>query len=112
MRTTVPARTAAPRLCATLVPLAIALPSAAATLEVSVVDDHGRPIENVAVYATPADAAEPAGEATARRARAEAPRPEGYRRDFRASERRDGRAQSVRSDCYTATRHVSIANPH
>jgi len=34
--------------------LAVAARVSAATLEVSVVDDHGKPIEGVAVYATPA----------------------------------------------------------
>jgi plastocyanin len=39
---------------AVLAALAATAHSSAATLEVSVVDDHGKPIENVAVYATPA----------------------------------------------------------
>jgi plastocyanin len=63
MRTTVLGRTAASRLCATIAALAGAAHSAAATLEVHVVDEQGRPIENVAVYATPAHAVEHAGAA-------------------------------------------------
>jgi plastocyanin len=63
MRTTVLARTAALRLCATLAAFAVAAHSVAATLEVSVVDERGRPIEHVAVYATPAHALEHAGTA-------------------------------------------------
>jgi plastocyanin len=54
MRTTVLVRFAGLRLCpllATFVPVAY---SAAAALEVAVVDAQGRPIEDVAVYATPA----------------------------------------------------------
>jgi plastocyanin len=57
MRTTVHVRSAALRLSSLLVALAFAVPSAAATLAVSVVDEQGRPIENVAVYATPAHGA-------------------------------------------------------
>jgi plastocyanin len=58
MRTTVLTRTAALRICAALYAVAAAAHSSAATLEISVVDEQGRPIENVAVYATPAGAAE------------------------------------------------------
>ncbi len=54
MRTTVIGQSAALRLSALLMALALVVPTAAATLEVSVVDDQGRPIENVAVYAMPA----------------------------------------------------------
>ena len=61
MRTTVLGRTAASRFCATIAAFAGAAHSAAATLEVYVVDEQGRPIENVAVYATPAHALEHAG---------------------------------------------------
>ena len=54
MRTTVLVRLAGLRLCPLLATLASAAYSAAATLEISVVDEQGRPIEGVAVYATPA----------------------------------------------------------
>jgi plastocyanin len=57
MRTTVLVSSAALRVSALLVALAAVAPSAAATLEVSVVDEQGRPIENVAVYAMPAHGA-------------------------------------------------------
>ena len=53
MRTTVFVRFAL-RVSSLLAALAPAAYSAAATLEVSVVDEDGRPIEDVAVYATPA----------------------------------------------------------
>jgi plastocyanin len=60
MGTTVRVRFADLRL-GLLLALAAALPARAATLAVSVVDEQGRPIENVAVYAMPADgAAQPA----------------------------------------------------
>jgi plastocyanin len=65
MRTTVLVRTAALRLGSMLAPLAVAAHSAAATLEISVVDEQGRPIENVAVYATSAHAGEHDGTGTA-----------------------------------------------
>ena len=58
MRTTVLTGTAALRICAALSAAAAAAHASAATLEISVVDERGRPIENVAVYATPAGAAE------------------------------------------------------
>ena len=74
MRTTVLIGTAALRLCATLAALAVAVHSAAATLEVSVVDEQGRPIENVAVYATPAHALEHAGSNEAAALTAEKPK--------------------------------------
>ena len=51
---TVPVRVALFRLSSLLAALAPAAYSAAGTLEVSVVDEGGRPIEDVAVYATPA----------------------------------------------------------
>jgi plastocyanin len=57
MRTTVDVLAAALRLSSLLVALTPAVRSAAATLEVSVVDEQGRAIENVAVYATPAHGA-------------------------------------------------------
>jgi plastocyanin len=57
MRTTVLARFVGSRLCPLLATLASAAHSAAATLEIAVVDEQGRPIEGVAVYATPADGA-------------------------------------------------------
>jgi plastocyanin len=62
MGTTVRVRCAELRLGSLLLALAAALPARAATLAVSVVDEQGRPIENVAVYAMPADgaAAQPA----------------------------------------------------
>ena len=65
MSTTVPDRCAALRLASLLLALAGASAAGAATLEVSVVDEQGRPIDNVAVYAVPADgaAAPPAGTA-------------------------------------------------
>src|SRR6185436_9432707 len=53
MRTTVFVRFAL-RVSPLLAALASAAYSAAATLEVSVIDEDGRPIEDVAVYATPA----------------------------------------------------------
>ena len=64
MHTTVLVWTAALRICSAIVALAAAAHSAAATLEVSVVDEQGRPIENVAVYATPANAGEHGGAGT------------------------------------------------
>jgi plastocyanin len=64
MRTTVLVRFAGLRLCS-LLALAPAAHSAAATLEISVVDEQGRPIEDVAVYATSAHGAEHAGTTTA-----------------------------------------------
>jgi plastocyanin len=57
MRTTVLVRFAGLRLCTLLAALAPAAYSAAATLEIAVVDAQGRPIEDVAVYATPAHGA-------------------------------------------------------
>jgi plastocyanin len=60
MSTTLPGRCAA-----LLLAVAAALPGSAATLEVSVVDEQGRPIENVAVYALPADGAAAPRAATA-----------------------------------------------
>ena len=57
MRTTVIVRLAGLRLCPLLATLASAAHSAAATLEISVVDEQGRPIAGVSVYATPADGA-------------------------------------------------------
>ena len=57
MRTTLLVRSAALRLSSLLVAVVPAVHSAAATLEVSVVDEQGRPIENVAVYAMPAHGA-------------------------------------------------------
>ena len=57
MRTTVLVRFAGLRLCPLLATLASAANLAAATLEISVVDEQGRPIAGVAVYATPADGA-------------------------------------------------------
>jgi plastocyanin len=57
MRTTVLGRFAGLRLCPLLATLAPAGYCAAATLEISVVDEQGRPIDGVAVYATPAGGA-------------------------------------------------------
>jgi plastocyanin len=57
MRTTVLVHATALRLSSLLVALAPAVHAAAATLEVSVVDERGQPIENVAVYAMPAHGA-------------------------------------------------------
>jgi plastocyanin len=57
MDTTVRVRCAELRLAPLLLALAAALPAGAGTLAVSVVDEQGRPIENVAVYAMPADSA-------------------------------------------------------
>jgi len=54
MRTKVLLRSAGLRLCPLLLTLGSAAQSAAATLEVTVVDQEGRPIDDVAVYATPA----------------------------------------------------------
>ena len=54
---TVPVRVALFRLSSLLAALAPAAYSAAGTLEVSVVDEGGRPIEDVAVYATPLSSA-------------------------------------------------------
>lgn len=62
------------RLGAVLTALGVAAPSAAAVLEVTVVDESGRGIENVAVYATAADAAIEHG-ATAAAAESSAPPP-------------------------------------
>ena len=70
MRTTVIVRFAGLRLCSLLATLASAANSAAATLEISVVDEQGRPIAGVSVYATPAGAVEHDG-AHAAAARAE-----------------------------------------
>ncbi|HET7607101.1 MAG TPA: methylamine utilization protein [Gammaproteobacteria bacterium] len=56
MRTTAFVRVACLRLGSLLAALAPAAYSAAATLEISVVDEQGRPIDDVAVYATPAHA--------------------------------------------------------
>lgn len=53
MRTTALVRFGSLRLSTLLAALAPAAYSAAATLEVSVVDEQGKPIEDVAVYATP-----------------------------------------------------------
>ena len=57
MRTTVLVRFAGLRLCPLLATLASAAYAAAATIEISVADEQGKPIEGVAVYATPADGA-------------------------------------------------------
>jgi plastocyanin len=57
MRMTVLVRPAALRLSSLLLALAPAVHGAAATVEVSVVDEQGQPIENVAVYAMPAHGA-------------------------------------------------------
>jgi len=57
MRTTVLVRFGLLGLSSLLAALAPAAYSAAATLEISVVDEEGRPIEEVAVYATPTDGA-------------------------------------------------------
>ncbi len=73
MRTTVLVSSAALRLSALLVALATAATSAAATLEVSVVDEQGRPIENAAVYAMPSHGAGPHGTTGAAVAHAAAP---------------------------------------
>jgi plastocyanin len=73
MRTTA-VRSAASRLGSLLAALGAAAPCAAGVLEVSVVDDDGRPIENVAVYATRADAAAEHG-ATAAAAESSGPAP-------------------------------------
>jgi plastocyanin len=76
MRTTFLVRSAALRLSSLLAVLAPAVYSAAATLEVSVVDANGQPIENVAVYAMPAHGAGghgAAGEAVAHAAAEPAP---------------------------------------
>jgi len=54
MRTKLLLRFAGLRLCPLLLTLGSAAQSAAATLEVTVVDQEGRPIDDVAVYATPA----------------------------------------------------------
>ncbi len=61
MRTTVLVRFAGLRLCSLLLAVAAAANSTAATLEISVVDEQGRPIEEVAVYATPAHAVDHGG---------------------------------------------------
>jgi len=58
MRTTALVRFAGLPLGSLLAALGTATHANAATIEVSVVDDQGRPIENVAVYATPAHAVE------------------------------------------------------
>jgi plastocyanin len=65
MRTTVLVRFAGLRLCPLLATLASAAYSAAATLEISVVDEQGRPVDGVAVYATPSGAAQHEGTAAA-----------------------------------------------
>jgi plastocyanin len=54
MRTKVVLGSAGLQLCSLLLALAPAAYSGAATLEISVVDEQGRPIDDVAVYATPA----------------------------------------------------------
>jgi plastocyanin len=54
MRTTVLVRFASPRVGILLAAFLATQSSSAASIEVSVVDDKGRPIENVAVYATAA----------------------------------------------------------
>jgi plastocyanin len=64
MGPTVRVRSAALRLGPLLLALAAALPGRAATLSVSVVDEQGRPIENVAVYALPAEGAAAAATST------------------------------------------------
>ncbi|HET7924524.1 MAG TPA: methylamine utilization protein [Rhodanobacteraceae bacterium] len=56
MSTTVLVRFAGLQLGSLLLALALAAHSAAETLEISVVDEQGRPIEDVAVYATAASA--------------------------------------------------------
>ena len=61
MRTTTLVRFAGLRLCALGAAAAPAAYSAAATLEISVVDEQGRPVDEVAVYATPAHAADRGG---------------------------------------------------
>ena len=53
MRVKVLVRSTGLRLGSLLLALAPAVPSVAATLEISVVDEQGQPIEGVAVYATP-----------------------------------------------------------
>jgi len=66
MGTTVFVRSAELRLGALLLALAAMPHATAATLEVSVVDEQGRPIDNVAVYAAPAHGrGEHGGESTA-----------------------------------------------
>jgi plastocyanin len=65
MGTTVFVRSAELRLGSLLFAFALATQAKAATLEVSVVDAQGRPIENVAVYATPAHRAGEHGGASA-----------------------------------------------
>ncbi len=66
MGMTVLVRSGELRLGSLLLAFAVTTESTAATLEVAVIDEQGRPIENVAVYATPAhDAAEPDGTGTA-----------------------------------------------
>ena len=55
MRTKVVLGSAGLQLCSLLLALAPAAHSAAATLEISVVDEQGKPIDDVAVYVTPAD---------------------------------------------------------
>jgi plastocyanin len=57
MRTTALVRSAALKFGSCFAALA-ATTAGAATIEVSVIDDQGRPIENVAVYATPAHGAD------------------------------------------------------
>jgi len=64
MRTKVLVRSAGLRLGSLLWALAPAAPLAAATLEISVVDEQGQPIEDVAVYATPASGVAEHGVAT------------------------------------------------
>jgi plastocyanin len=54
MRTKVLLGSAGLQLCSLLLALAPAAQSAAATLEISVLDEQGRPIDDVAVYVTPA----------------------------------------------------------
>jgi len=67
MGTTAFVRSAELRLGCLLLSGAAVLPALGATLEVSVIDEQGRPIENVAVYAMPADGltAEPVATAPA-----------------------------------------------
>jgi plastocyanin len=62
MRPTALVRCAGPRLGLSLA--FVAAQASAATIEVSVVDEQGKPIENVAVYATPAHAADHSGTGT------------------------------------------------
>jgi plastocyanin len=63
MRTKVSLGFAGRHLCSLLAAFGPAAQSAAATLEISVVDEQGRPIDGVAVYATPASGAGAGGAA-------------------------------------------------